>query len=297
MKTYFECFPCFVKQALRAARLFTDDPKVIKSIIDEVVMLFPEISLDKTPPEIGEFIYGKIREISGVEDPYENLKNQNTDEALHLVPFCENLISESTDPLFTAIKLAIAGNVIDLAIHQNIDIPSEIKTIIHKEFAINDYELFKSRLEQSKTILYIGDNAGESVFDRLLIEQFAHKKVIYAVRGTPVIKVIYAVRGTPVINDVVEKDAKRAGIDKFAEIISSGSATPGIILSKCSEEFKDIFMNADMIISKGQGNYEGISEESREIFFLLKVKCEVLARDIGFPINSLVLMESLPCSE
>ncbi len=85
-------------------------------------------------------------------------------------------------------------------------------------------------------------------------------------------------------------DAKRAGIDKFAEIISSGSATPGIILSKCSEEFKDIFMNADMIISKGQGNYEGISEESREIFFLLKVKCEVLARDIGFPINSLVLM-------
>ena len=278
MRTYFECFPCFVKQALRAARLFTDDPKVIKSIIDEVGMLFQEISLDKTPPEIGEFIYGKIREISGVEDPYENLKNQNTDEALQLVPFCENLISESTDPLFTAIKMAIAGNVIDLAIHQNIDIPSEIKTIIHKEFAINDYELFKSRLEQSKTILYIGDNAGESVFDRLLIEQFAHKKVIYAVRGTPV------------INDVVEKDAKRAGIDKVAEIVSSGSAVPGTILSKCSGEFKRLFMNADMIISKGQGNYEGISEESREIFFLLKVKCEVLARDIGFPINSLVLM-------
>ncbi len=278
MRTYFECFPCFVKQALRAARLFTDDPKVIKSIIDEIGMLFPEISLDKTPPEIGEFIYGKIREISSVEDPYENLKNQNTDEALHLVPFCENLISESTDPLFTAIKMAIAGNVIDLAIHHSVDIPTEIEAIIHKELTINDYELFKKRLEKSETILYIGDNAGESVFDRLLIEQFAHKKVIYAVRGTPV------------INDVVEKDAKRAGIDKFAEIISSGSATPGIILSKCSEEFKDIFMNADMIISKGQGNYEGISEESREIFFLLKVKCEVLARDIGFPINSLVLM-------
>ena len=280
MKTYFECFPCFIKQALRAARLFTDDQKVIKQIIDEVGMLFPEISLDKTPPEIGEFIYGKIREISGVEDPYENLKNQNTDEALQLVPFCKNIIEESPDHLFTAIKMAITGNVIDLAIHHDIDIPSEIETIIHKNLAINDYELFRNRLERADTILYIGDNAGESVFDRLLIEQFAYKKVIYSVRGTPV------------INDVVEKDAKRAGIDKFAKIISSGSATPGIILSKCCEKFKEIFMKADMIISKGQGNYEGMSEEGREIFFLLKVKCEVLARDIGVPINSLVLMGS-----
>ncbi len=285
MRTYFECFPCFVKQALRAARLFTDDQKVIKHIIDEIGILFPDISLDKTPPEIGEFIYGKIRENSGVEDPYENLKNQNTDEALQLVPFCKNIIAESPDPLFTAIKMAIAGNVIDLAIQHDIDIHSEIETVIHKDLAINDYELFRSQLERADTILYIGDNAGESVFDRLLIEQFAHKKVYYAVRGTPV------------INDVVEKDAKRSGIDKFAEIISSGSATPGIILSKCSEEFKEIFKKADMIISKGQGNYEGMSDESREIFFLLKVKCEVLARDIGAPINSLVLMGSLPCSE
>ena len=280
MKTYFECFPCYVQQALRAARLFTDDPKIIKTLIDEVGMLFPHISFDMTSPEIGEFIYGKIREISGVEDPYENLKNQSTDEALELVPFCKNIIAESPDPLFAAIKMAIAGNFIDFAIHHSVDISAEINAIVHKELTIIDYNLFKNRLEQSEKILYIGDNAGESVFDRLLIEQLTGKKVFFGVRGTPV------------INDVIEKDAKRAGIDKVAEIVSSGSAVPGTILSKCSDEFKELFRNADIVLSKGQGNYEGLSDEKREIFFLLRVKCEVIAGHIGVPVGSLVLMRS-----
>ena len=280
MKTYFECFPCYVQQALRAARLFTDDPKIIKTLIDEVGMLFPHISFDMTSPEIGEFIYGKIREISGVEDPYENLKNQSTDEALELVPFCKNIIAENPDPLFAAIKMAIAGNVIDFAINHTVDIPAEIEAILHKELTINNYDLFKKRLDTSETILYIGDNAGESVFDRLLIEQLTGKKVFFGVRGTPV------------INDVIEKDAKRAGIDKVAEIVSSGSAVPGTILSKCSDEFKELFRNADIVISKGQGNYEGLSDEKREIFFLLRVKCEVIAGHIGVPVGSLVLMRS-----
>ena len=280
MKTYFECFPCYVQQALRAARLFTDDPKIIKTLIDEVGMLFPHISFDMTSPEIGEFIYGKIREISGVEDPYENLKNQSTDEALELVPFCKNIIAENPDPLFAAIKMAIAGNVIDFAIHHSVDISAEINAIVHKELTIIDYNLFKNRLEQSEKILYIGDNAGESVFDRLLIEQLTGKKVFFGVRGTPV------------INDVIEKDAKRAGIDKVAEIVSSGSAVPGTIVSKCSDEFKELFRNADIVLSKGQGNYEGLSDEKREIFFLLRVKCEVIAGHIGVPVGSLVLMRS-----
>ncbi len=280
MKTYFECFPCYIQQALRAARLFTDDPKVIKSVIDAVGSLFPEISLDKTSAEIGEFIYGKIREVTGIDDPYKQMKNQNTDEALQLVPFCEQLIAESSDPLFTAIKMAIAGNVIDFAIHHTVDIPAEIEAIIHKELTINDYEIFRKRFDESETILYIGDNAGESVFDRLLIEQLAGKKVYFGVRGRPV------------INDVVEVDAKRAGIDKFAKIVSSGSAVPGTILSKCSSEFNELFLKADMVISKGQGNYEGLSDEEREIFFLLRVKCEVIAGHIGIPVGSLVLMRS-----
>jgi len=280
MKTYFECFPCYVQQALRAARLFTDDPKIIKNLIDEVGMLFPKISFDMTSPEIGEFIYGKMREISGVEDPYEHLKNQSTDEAHELVPFCEELITKSGDPLFTAIKMSIAGNMIDFAIHHKIDIRAEVESIVNKKLTINDYDSFKKRLKVSETILYIGDNAGESVFDRLLIEQLQDKKIYFGVRGAPV------------INDVVEKDAIHANIEKFAEIVSSGSAVPGTILSKCSKEFNDLFKSVDMVISKGQGNYEGLSDEKREIFFLLRVKCEVIAKHIGIPVGSMVLMRS-----
>lgn len=280
MKTCFECFPCYVQQALRAARLFTDDPKMVKHIIDEVGMLFPHISLDMTPPEIGESIYGKIREISGVWDPYEELKKRSTDESLALIGFSQKIISESVDPLFTAIKIAIAGNIIDFAIHQSVDISAEIEAIIHKDLALNDYDLFKKRLEKSETILYIGDNAGEAVFDRLLLEQIANKKLYFGVRGAPV------------INDVVERDAIHAGIDEYAQIVSTGSGAPGVILSKCSKEFQELFHSADMVISKGQGNYEGMSDELREIFFLLKVKCDVIAKHIGIPVGSLVLMRS-----
>ncbi len=280
MKTYFECYPCYVNQALRAARLFTDDPKIIKKMIDEVGMLFPKISFDMTSPEIGEFIYRRLREITGIEDPYEQMKNDNTDEALELVPFCKELITKSDDPLFTAVKLAIAGNVIDFAIHHTVDIPAEIETIIHKQLTINDYDQFINRLRRSKTILYLGDNAGESVFDRLLIEQLADKKIYFAVRGAPA------------INDVIDRDAIRAGINEYTEIVSTGSAIPGVILPKCSTEFQDLFHSVDMIISKGQGNYEGLSEQKREIFFLLRVKCVVIAQHIGIPVGSLVLMRS-----
>ncbi|MBN2016988.1 MAG: DUF89 family protein [Candidatus Cloacimonetes bacterium] len=280
MKTYFECFPCYVQQALRAARLFTDDPKIIKNLIDEVGMLFTKITFDMTSPEIGEFIYGRMREISGVADPYKDIKNQSTDEALELVPFCKEIIAKSSDPLFTAIKMAIAGNMIDFAIHHEVDIQAEIESIVHKELTINDYETFQKRLSSSKTILYIGDNAGESVFDRLLIEQLHDKKIYFGVRGAPV------------INDVIEEDAIHAGIDKVAHIVSSGSAVPGTILSKCSKEFQELFQLADMVISKGQGNYEGLSDEKREIFFLLRVKCEVIAKHIGITVGSMVLMRS-----
>jgi hypothetical protein len=280
MKTYLECFPCYVQQALRAARLFTDDPKMIKYIIDEVGMLFPYISFDMTPPEIGGLIYGKIREISGVKDPYEDLKKRSTDEALALTDFSQKIISESVDPLFTAIKIAIAGNIIDLAIHQSINISAEIEAIIHKDLAINDYDIFKKRLEKSETILYIGDNAGETVFDRLLLERIADKKLYFGVRGAPV------------INDAIERDAIHAGIDEYAEIVSTGSGIPGVIVSKCRKEFQELFHSADMVISKGQGNYEGMSDETREIFFLLKVKCNVIAKHIEIPVGSLVLMRS-----
>ena len=276
MRTYLDCLPCFLAQALRAGRMATDDEKKIKRLLDEVGMALSEIPLECTPPEAGILIYGKVREISGVLDPYREMKIENTEKALSLYPQLKKRVRESSDPLLMAIRIAIAGNVIDFGVHENFNIEEEIEETLLKEFAIFQYESFKERLSRVDEILYLGDNAGESVFDKILIEEL--KK-----------PVIYAVREIPVINDVTWDDALSAGLDEVATIISSGTNAPGTILKTCSSEFMEIYENSEMVISKGQGNYEALSEDSRPIFFLLKAKCHVIASDLGVKVGDIVL--------
>ena len=276
MKTYLDCLPCFMNQALRAGRIASNDKRKIKKLLDEIGMLIHEIPMKNTPPETGALIYKKVSEITGNNDPYKKIKEKNIEHALHLYPELKQKVKESDDSLLTAIRLAIAGNVIDLGVGKEFDIVKDVETILHQEFAIFDYELFKQELKNAKEILYIGDNSGEAVFDKILIEQL----------GKPV---IFAVREIPVINDITLKEAKQIGIDKIAKVISSGTIAPGTILNFCNDKFLKNFNNADMIISKGQGNYEGLSNVNRSIFFLLKAKCPVIARNIGVEENDIIL--------
>ena len=279
MKTYLDCFPCFMEQALRAGRIATSDEKKIKRLLDEVGRMLSSIPLGSTPPESGKVIYQKVSEITGISDPYKEIKGESTEKALTLYPSLKDEVKKGKDPLLTAIRIAIAGNVIDFGANSNFNIEQEIYEILRKDFAICDYEKFKAELNESNEILYIGDNAGECVFDRILIEEM--KK-----------PVTYVVRDVPIINDATHEDAIQAGIDKVATIISSGTDAPGTILGTCNSEFKKIYDNAKFIISKGQGNYEALSNERRPIFFLLKVKCHVIANDIGVDKGDIVLKSS-----
>jgi len=267
MKTYLDCLPCFLSQALRAARIATDDEKKIKEVLDEVGMMLRSIPLESTPPESGRLIYQKISEITGNPDPYREIKSESTKEALSLYSSLKSKVEESDEKLLTAIRIAIAGNVIDFGVNRQFDLKDEIDKVLNKDFAACDYDRFKERLGRTDEILYIGDNAGESVFDRILIEEM--KK-----------PVIYAVREVPVINDATYEDALQAGIDKVATILSSGTDAPGAILATCSPEFKAVYNNSGFIISKGQGNYEALSNEKQPIFFLLMAKCKVIADDL-----------------
>jgi len=276
MRTYLDCIPCFVDQALRAGRIATDDEKILKRILDEVGMMLRDIPLESTPPETGMLVYEKVREITGEFDPYKELKIESTEKALALYPSLKRIVEQSNDKLLTAIKMAIAGNVIDFGPNKVFDIEEEIDVVLKKEFAIYDYDKFKDGLDKTNEILYLGDNAGEAVFDRILIEEL--KK-----------PVTYVVRDVPVINDVTYEDAIQAGIDEVASIVSSGTSAPGTILKTCNAEFKEEYNNSNFIISKGQGNYEGLSNEKRPIFFLLKVKCHVIAHDIGVNVGDIVL--------
>ncbi|HDP68541.1 MAG TPA: DUF89 family protein [Candidatus Marinimicrobia bacterium] len=279
MKTYLDCFPCFVNQALRIGRMVTDDGAVIKQLIDEVGVMLKDIPLTSIPPETGEIIFKRVREISGIHDPLAEIKNHSTREVLEIYPRLKRMVLDSADPLLTAVRLAIAGNVIDFGIHDDYDIEKEIRETLVKEFYICDIFPLRRALDNAKNILFIGDNAGESVFDRLLIETM----------GKPT---IYVVRAEPVLNDVTYVDAVAAGIGQVADITSSGSAAPGTILRSCSVKFRQLFKSADLVIAKGQGNYEGLSEEERPVFFLLKAKCPVIARDIGVETGAIVLKRS-----
>jgi uncharacterized protein with ATP-grasp and redox domains len=256
--------------------MVTGDEKKLKRLLDEVGTVLRDIPVENTPPETGMMIYEKVSRITGEFDPYKEIKRKNISKALELYPSLKKKVGSSDDSLLTAIRLAIAGNVIDFGVNKKFDIEEEIDVVLEKDFAIFDYEKFKHYLDKTDKILYIGDNAGESVFDRILIEEI--KK-----------PVIYVVREIPVINDVTREDAIQAGIDKVAPILSSGTSAPGTVLETCSSEFIELYRKSKFIISKGQGNYEGLSEEKGLIFFLLKAKCWVIADDIGVKEGDIVL--------
>jgi len=276
MKTYLDCIPCFMNQALRGGRIATNNEHKIKILLNEIGRMISEIPMENTPPETGASIYRTIRQITENKDPYRKIKKKNIQQAQLLYPELKQKVEKSNDPLLTAIRLAVAGNIIDLGVDKKFNIFEDVEKTLHQDFSIFDYDLFKRELNKSKEVLYIGDNSGEAVFDKILIEEL----------GKPV---IFVVREIPVINDITIKEAKIIGIDKVAKIISSGSTAPGTILNLCTAEFIKIFNNADMVISKGQGNYEGLSEVKRSVFFLLKAKCKVIARNIKVKENDIVL--------
>ena len=279
MKTYLDCFPCFVNQALRCGRWITDDETALKQLIDEVGTMLKDIPLTSIPPETGEIIYKRVREISGVNDPLKKVKDRSTREVLDIYPELKQRVVNSDDPLMTAVRLAIAGNVIDFGVNDGYDLEEEIQVALEKEFEICDIFALQRALYRATNILYIGDNAGEAVFDRLLIETMNKPTV-------------FIVRDEPVLNDVTYDDAVSAGLDHVAQIFSSGSTAPGTILKSCSSEFQELFNDAELVIAKGQGNYEGLSEEKRSVFFLLKAKCPVIARDIGVETGAIILKRS-----
>ena len=280
MRIYLDCISCFVRQGLDAARLATDDEQVHKKVVEEVLKMASDLDMSQSPPAIGQKIHRLIRSVVGSDDPYYRVKKQFNSLALKLYHDLRNQIVSSKDPLETAIRLAIAGNIIDFGVKSSLS-ESEVKNTINDSLTSyidpENIRKFKDAVSQAEEILYLADNAGEIVFDHLLIEQL------------PIDKITVVVKGSPVINDATIEDANVVGLDRIVEVIDNGSDGPGTILQTCSKEFLDRFEKADLIIAKGQGNYETLSGVDKNIFFLLKVKCPVIAEDIGCDVGKMIL--------
>lgn len=287
MKIKIDCFNCFFRQAVEITKLTGASQKIQRQIIDEIARQVPNIPDDVTPPEIARVIYRVIKDFTNVTDPLKKLKERSNRLALSVYPELKNLVKNSNDRLLTAAKIAIAGNVIDYGVNGSLNLEGEINKIFSENFSVPskqddnlfEYDRFKYDVNKARRILYISDNAGEVVFDRVLIEELKDRDIVYAVRGKPI------------LNDALIEDAYMCGIDKVAKIISSGMDIPGTIISLASPEFLEALQGVDLIISKGQGNFETLSDEKLPIYFLFRVKCTVVAEYINCKIGSNILTQ------
>jgi hypothetical protein len=291
MRTYLECYPCFVRQALEAARSVGLPDEDAREVLVQVGALMGSFSLDMKPPEMAGRIRDIVRERTGVADPYRDAKRRHTQMALALLPSLRERVRDADDSLRAAVLLAVIGNIIDLGSFDGGDIQGRLNELLSAETRaveresgeLFSYDEFRRELSAARTLLYIGDNAGETVFDRLLMEEIR--------RRFPTLSVTYAVRGVPILNDAVLEDAEEAGLDTVAELTASSSDVPGTLLSRCTPAFRRRFHEADVVVSKGQGNYETLSDAGRRIYFLLMAKCPVIARDVGCSVGDVLLLQ------
>jgi len=270
MKINKECYLCIFNQIFNLTNRLNLNEEDSSTILREGAKKLAKYDLSFEPPIIASDVYSSISDIINKEDLFEKEKKESIKEALKFKPVLKNRLIKSKAKLFDACKIAVAGNVIDLGVNQEYDLSKEIKKIFEMNFYKNDFDEFKKKVLKARNICYLADNAGENVFDEILIE------ILKEVNSN--VKVYYLVRGKPIINDVTAKDLKGLDILNLAEIIDSGVDTPGFCLEKANKKAKNIFRNADMVISKGMGNFECLFEEcGREVFYLFKVKCNPVA--------------------
>lgn len=269
-------------QALEAIRLVTDDPETQTDLLRQVLSDLATIDLLQTPPVMGRHIHRLVREVAGC-DPYVELKARCNAMAAKALPETRRLVENAEDPFEMAVRFAMAGNNIDAGMRKEINeqmLDEALAQVAKTTIDHSAVKALRQAVERAGDILFLGDNCGEIYFDKLLLEQM------------PLAKVTYVVRGGPIINDATMADAEEAGLTDMVTVVDNGSDGPGTILEDCSEAFMRRYEAADLIIAKGQGNFETLSEEPRNIFFLLRAKCPVIAAHVGCPQGAFVVMRA-----
>jgi len=283
MESTPRCIACSLRQAINTTTRTGASPRVLREILLKSAALLPKLDMSRPPAHNSTRVLHLIPEMTGCADPYYVEKRDYNKRALALLPRIEAAMGESADPLLTAALTAVAGNVIDLGIATgDIDVGGAYDEVMKRGFAINDIEGLRSELTRPRKVLYLGDNAGEVVFDRALVG-------LLAASGHAV---TFAVHGGPILNDALLEDAKEAGLDGLVPVVSTGSNWVGLELETTTGEFRKLFSEADVVIGKGQGNFEtlhGAAHTPPATWFLLKAKCPSVARALGVAFGDVVL--------
>jgi uncharacterized protein with ATP-grasp and redox domains len=282
MKLNLDCIPCFQRQALQAVRFISDDEKLQERVLREVAKKLLESNWDSTPPELAHQIHSIVKRITKENDPYKEVKKESNDLVLKMYPELKEKLKKSREPLRTAVRLAIAGNIIDFGVPQEFNLEETVREVLKKKFAIDDYKKLKEKLKDAKTLLFFVDNAGEIGLDKLLVETFLETKKLK--------KIDFVVKGGPIINDATLEDAVYMGLDGLpnSEFLTISNGEVGTGPARSSQTVKRWIKEHDLVISKGQGNYEGLSEHNG-LFFMLMVKCPIIASDLGVEVGDIIL--------
>ena len=272
MKLYLECISCYIRQAFEAAQMATDDKKLQEEILRASLIAASKFNTDKIGLLTHARIQKAIKKIARVDDPYKEAKEKINSICLDMSDEIRKVIANSRDHFETSLRIALAGNIIDFGQGTNFSkniIKHTIDTSLHQNLDKNKVETLRENINKAGKILYIGDNTGEIVFDKIFIEQL------------PKDKITFVVRGGPAMNDSTMEDAKAVGMTDIVKVITTGLDMAASILPLCSKKFLNEYKKSDLIIAKGQGNYEALSDEEKNIFFLLKIKCNVIANMLG----------------
>lgn len=285
MKISYECGPCFLRQAREAMDLSTDDEQLKMEIMEEIFKYLSTVFKEGTNSnKTGSMMHKIIKEKTGCKDPYYKEKIEGNELALKYLGDVKKILDED-DSLENHVKIAIIGNILDFgAFTLDDDIEAVIKDSLKKELVIKDIEEFEESLKRNDKVLYLVDNTGEIVFDKLLLSKIKEYDL----------DITIAVKSEPILNDACMVEALDAGLDEFGEIVEIGCGTVGYVDSEISDEFREIFNRHKFIISKGMGNYEGLTEidlSDKEIYFLLCAKCNTISRDIGVNLHDMLLFK------
>lgn len=270
MEAQFDCIPCILNSYLRLVETDVIPESLQESMMRQLLEYLSKADYKQSPPVMGRSLHALIREATQNPDPYYHIKQEYNQMMMDLYPSFKEMADQSDDSFDTAMRMAIAGNVIDFGSKYQFDVMSTLKQVLERKLDIDHSKDLRLALENADTLLYIGDNCGEIVLDRLFLENI----------GVP--EKVFVVRESPVINDITREDAKMTGMDRVARVITTGDNSPGAVWESASEEFREQFVNADVIISKGQGNLEGLMDVAHNhIYFMLVTKCDLIAENIG----------------